>query len=197
MVFLTLSLPPALGIFTSTCIEYNKECIDRTQNNLFVTGMALLGLGLAGQDASLDSFIEEQHEAPQSWWRKYKWTELVVPLSIFAVPAAIVFFLFPYIPEWFLLFGICTLCMAAAALVFLSASNTYCMEQPQGSILTVVCRVFVALAYKISQPLPTQPHQLFNEDTHLFDQDTKPFHPSRFLRYTLALLCPLARFMHM
>lgn len=186
-MLVTMSTPPVLANSTGTCKEYEARCIGHTQKGLFYSGMALLALGIGGHRASLEPFLAEQHDGVRIYYQ-LSWPcyilRIVTSVSLPFVPL-VLFFVFPYIKQWFLLFGVPGMCVVSATLIFLSgwfsSKYTYNYSKPQGSPLSDVFRVFVAAALKISQPFQPDTNQLYKND----DEGDNSFPPHRFPRYIL------------
>ncbi|KAL8517295.1 hypothetical protein ACS0TY_015506 [Phlomoides rotata] len=176
IAFITMSTPPVLPKPMGMCKEYDARCIGDAQKVLFYTGMALLALGRGGHRASLDPFLEEQHYSIRDM-SQLSWTCIFIRIPIYLfLPIVLIagFFAIPYVKQWFLLFGVPGICVASATLIFLSGWNTYNYSEPQGSPLSVVCRVFVAAVRKISQPFPADTNQIYKKDDDEGDYSFPP-----------------------
>ncbi|KAK6120282.1 hypothetical protein DH2020_045973 [Rehmannia glutinosa] len=172
-----MSTPPVLANSTGTCKQYEPHCIGHTQKALFYTGMAMLAVGIAGHLVSVQPFLDEQEDrvnnnTPIRDCLKLPGFTLVVIIPIVGAIAL------PYIKPWSLRFGIPAICTVVATLLFFTGWRTYDKVEPQGSPLTNVCRVFVAVAFKRSQPFPLDSKQLYKKD----GEDLQSFSRTRFLR---------------
>ncbi|GFQ07633.1 protein nrt1/ ptr family 5.5 [Phtheirospermum japonicum] len=167
--FVAMSTPPVL----TTCKQYEAHCIGRTQKALFYTGMGLIAVGIAGHLVSVNPFLEEQkdkHSDNKDGRKdilKLSGFTLVVLIPIIGAIAL------PYIKPWSVRFGIQAICTVVATFFFLTGWVTYDKDDPQGSPLTNVCRVFVAVVLKISQPFDAK---------RLYKKDDESFSRTRFLR---------------
>ncbi|KAL0375313.1 UNVERIFIED_CONTAM: protein NRT1/ PTR FAMILY 5.5 [Sesamum radiatum] len=169
--FVTMSTPSVLASHTAAC----KQCIGHTQKALFYTGMALIAVGIAGNNVSVRSFSDEQkdkpdNDAPIKACLKIPGFILVVLIPIIGAIAL------PYIKPWTLRFGIPAICTALATLLFWSGWCTYDKDKPKGSPLTNVCRVFVASAFKKSKPFPLDDREIYKK------AENESFSRSRCLR---------------
>lgn len=171
IALVTMSTPQVLA---KSCKEYEARCIGHTQRLMFYTGMTLLALGIGGHRASLKP-CDYESDASSSLVTLFC---VKLPLIIFVSLTTIAgFFVFPYIKQWYLLFGVPGICMASATLIFFSGWHKYNRVKPEGSPLTDVCRVFVAAALKIFQPVPPDTKHLYQDD----EEARTSFPPSRFL----------------
>ncbi|CDP06505.1 unnamed protein product [Coffea canephora] len=147
MGFLTMSTPP-------------PECIGDTQHILFYAALALIAVGTAGHVTSLASFLGEQlmgaieNISTRSIISAYIGNIVTFFVSVVAVLGL------PYIKPWSLHFGIPTICILVATIIFLSGSRTYTYVGPQGSHLTMVLRVLVAAASKLFRRHPADRYEL-------------------------------------
>ncbi|KAL3840337.1 hypothetical protein ACJIZ3_024928 [Penstemon smallii] len=165
--FISLSLPPILANSTGTCQQYEpSSCIGHTQKGLFYTGMALVAIGISGHRPTV------LYNVKSSTWKLLLSKHFVLGL-LFPIIGTLVL---PLSKLWWVYFGIPAICIAIATLLFLTRWCAYNKNnKPQGSPLTNVCRVFVACASKISQPLP-----VYKEDD---DQERQSFPRTRYLRW--------------
>lgn len=146
MGFITMSTPTVLG---NSCTQYEAQCIGDTQRALFYTGMALLAVGIAGYDVSLEPFRKEQEDMPNddddddddAEDRDTRFLIEALPLILVILTGAIAL---PYIKAWSLAFGIPAICTALATLVFLTSWRRYRKVKLQvgGNPLTSVLREF-------------------------------------------------------
>lgn len=171
-----MSMPPVLSSATGRCKEYKAGCIGQTHKVLFYTGMSLIAVGMAGSVLSVVPLREAQDTQDTE---NHKNLRIIGYIIVALVPVA-GFFVFPYIRQWLLLFGVPGIYVVCATLLFLSGWNVYKDCGAQGSALTYVFRVFVAAARKISQPFPLDNNQLYTNNDH---GGNKSFPPSLFLRY--------------
>ncbi|KAL8526732.1 hypothetical protein ACS0TY_015800 [Phlomoides rotata] len=174
MTLLVMSMPPVLANATGTCKKYEAECIGQTQKVLFYVGMALIAVGMAGYVAGNNFLMAQKEEELTPVTGFLRRTGFIIG-SLVSIAG---FFVFPYIKQWLLLFGVPGIFLVWAALLFLSGWNIYNKSGPEGSPVSDVCRVLVAAALKISQPFPPDANHLYKED----DEGHKSFPPSRFLR---------------
>ncbi|KAL6534365.1 hypothetical protein OROHE_013290 [Orobanche hederae] len=176
--FVTMSTPPVLANSTNTCKQYEPQCVGHTQKALLYTGMALIAVGIAGHLVSLHPFLDEQKDKPNhnnSTRRdclKLPGFTLMVLIPIVGAIAL------PYIKPWSVRFGIAAICTAVATLCFLTGWRAYDKVKPQGSPLTILCRVFVAAVLKKSQPFPLDAKLIYKKD----GEDLQSFSGTRFLR---------------
>lgn len=158
MALITMSTPPALASFTDMCKRYKPECIGDTHKVLFYTGLALVALGLAGYKATMNDFLQQQGiQGPTSCFLGFISVLIGLPLRILAIAL-------PSMKHWSVFFGVITVCTAFAMLVFLSGSCVYIMENPGGSPITSVGKVFVSFALKIFRSFPRDGKKLHLED---------------------------------
>ncbi|XP_022841941.1 protein NRT1/ PTR FAMILY 5.5-like isoform X2 [Olea europaea var. sylvestris] len=152
MGFLSMSTPPVLASSTGTCKDYEPKCIGDTQKALFYTALALLAVGISGHLVSLKPFLKEQRMNSDDDGSCKAFFRILGMITV-AIVAIIGAIALPYIKPWSIRFGIPAICTAFATLLFLSGPCS-CKPEPQGSPLTIVCRVFVASFSKISVPFP-------------------------------------------
>ncbi|KAG8377006.1 hypothetical protein BUALT_Bualt09G0123300 [Buddleja alternifolia] len=164
--FITMSTPPVLG----TCKRYEPQCIGHTQKFLFYTGMVLVAVGISGHIISVKPLLKEQKEKDHQDGAEVFVHILLALLSVIGAIAL------PYIKPWALRFGIPAICTVFVTLLFLSGWCTYDKENPKGSPITNVFRVFVASAFNRSKPWPLDSRQLHKIE----DKDTLT--RTRFLR---------------
>ncbi|PIN25040.1 H+/oligopeptide symporter [Handroanthus impetiginosus] len=175
--FIAMSTPPILANSTDTCKKYEPQCIGHTQKVLFYTGMELVAVGMAGNLVSVKPFLEEQQD--KNIDNEEMRNCLQVPGFIFVVLTPVIGAIaLPYIKPWPLRFGIPAICTIIATLLFLSGSHEYDRAKPKGSPITNVCRVFVAFAFKISEPFPLDSKDLYRKE----DEKVQSFTRTRFLR---------------
>ncbi|XP_047962407.1 protein NRT1/ PTR FAMILY 5.5-like [Salvia hispanica] len=164
MVLITVATTPVFGQTVSSDRCFDKEgCVGHTEKILFITGMVLIGLGRAARVATAEPFIDDQietsgHEEDETDHRpRLNWWRITCVLVFFGTPMVVIF-AFPYIKKWYVLFGLSASCTTLATLYFLLGSNTYKKPPPKAerSPVTDFARVFVAAAFKITQPLPAQ-----------------------------------------
>lgn len=139
-----------------------------TRGVCFYIGMALIAVGKSGYAVSVEPFMEEQkHNESGEPGSKARWRRRLRQLSIAAIHTipALVALVYGYFlwGEWLLIYGIPTICHAAAIVIFLSGWcwPGYHQLPPRGSPLTTICRVFVASASKRSQPYPNDNDNAF------------------------------------
>lgn len=130
----TMSTPPVLG----TCNRYEEQCIGHTQKVLFYTGMALIAVGVAGNNVSVKPFLEEQEEM--------EGPNVLVKLAgaVFVVVVALTGAIaLPYIKPWTLRFGIPAICTVVATALFLTGLCCwhYTINGADRSRLRSLCRV--------------------------------------------------------
>ncbi|KAL1545509.1 protein NRT1/ PTR FAMILY 5.5-like [Salvia divinorum] len=115
--FLFMSAPPVLANATGTCKQYEQECIGNTHKALLYTGMALIAVGVAGNNVSVQSFLKEQDN--KSWGPFIERLKLpgLFMVVIVAVAGAIAL---PYIKPWTYRFGIPAVCTTIAGISFLT-----------------------------------------------------------------------------
>ncbi|KAL8526716.1 hypothetical protein ACS0TY_015786 [Phlomoides rotata] len=176
IMLVTMSTPPILTNSTGSCKEYEAQCISHTKRVMFYAGMALLAMGIRGHRASLKPYNDES-EAYSSLLILFC---VKLPLIGFVSLTTITgFFVFPYIKQWYLIFGVPGICVVCAILLFLLGWYKHGSAEAKGSPLTDVCRVFVVAALKISQPFPADTTHIYQYD----DEAHNSFPPSRFLRW--------------
>ena len=108
--------------------------------------------------------VDKTDNRPQlNWWR------ITFVLLFFCTPGVVIF-AFPYIKKWYVLFGLSASCTVLATLFFLIGACMYKKPklQAQRSPVTDFARVFVAAAFKITQPFPkdddTRIHRIVGEE---------------------------------
>ncbi|GER55816.1 major facilitator superfamily protein [Striga asiatica] len=165
IVLVTMSTPPVLANSTGSCKKYEPQCVGRAQKALFYTGMALIAVGIAGHLVSIRPFLDEQKDRPIGRNHssiieclKLPGFTLIVVLPIVGAIAL------PYIKPWDLRFGIPAICTALTTVFFLTGWCTYDKVSPQGSPLTNVCRVFVAVFLKKFERVPVDSDHLYIRD---------------------------------
>ncbi|XP_027173118.1 protein NRT1/ PTR FAMILY 5.5-like [Coffea eugenioides] len=137
MGFLTMSTPPVLSKLTGTCGSYEPECIGDTQHILFYAALALIAVGTAGHVTSLASFLGEQlMDAIENISTRSIISAYIGNIVTFFVSVVAVLGL-PYIKPWSLHFGIPTICILVATIIFLSGSRTYAYVGPQALYFSV------------------------------------------------------------
>lgn len=156
-MLVTMSTPPVLGSLTGTCEVYAAECISETQRVVFYVGMGLVAIGIGGHRALLEPYNDDVavHNCSA--------TGLVLFVGLTAG-----FITFPYIKQWYILFGVAAFYVIFATILFLCGWREYNYKaepQAQGRPLIDVCRVFVAAARKSFQPLPVlESRQFYKRD---------------------------------
>ncbi|XP_057767470.1 protein NRT1/ PTR FAMILY 5.5-like [Salvia miltiorrhiza] len=134
--FVAMSTPPVLG----TCNRYEQECIGPTQKPLFYAGMALIAVGVAGNNVSLKPFLQEQEDrnldAAPNFCLKIAGAVFV---AIVALVGAIAL---PYVKPWSLRFGIPAICTVVATALFLTGLCCYRYDRrgAEGSQVKSLCR---------------------------------------------------------
>lgn len=184
----TLSTPPLLADVTGMCRSYDPKCIGHTHKLLFYIGMALIAVGVAGNLVSVKPFLDEQKESNEHNNNGGGAKELFkLPVFILMVIIPIVGSIaLPYVKPWSLRFGIPAIFTVLATFLFLSGVFScgpwrYKRAKPQGSPMTMVCRVFVAAASKMFQPFPLDDQQFYRENHESFT-------PTRILRCLYVLI---------
>ncbi|KAL1563617.1 protein NRT1/ PTR FAMILY 5.5-like [Salvia divinorum] len=129
----SMSTPPVLG----TCNQYEEQCIGHTQKVVFYSGMALIAVGVAGNNVSLKPFLQEQRdrEGP-NLFVKIAGAVFVVAVALTGAIAL------PYIKPWTLRFGIPAICTVVATALFLTGLCFYRYDRngAEGSQLRSLCR---------------------------------------------------------
>ncbi|XP_047946988.1 protein NRT1/ PTR FAMILY 5.5-like isoform X2 [Salvia hispanica] len=112
-----MSAPPVLAKSTGTCNQYKQECIGNTQKALLYTGMALIAVGVAGNNVSVESFLKEQPE--KSGGVAIGWLRVSGggTVAIVGLAGAIAL---PHIKPWTYRFGIPAVCTTIAGISFLT-----------------------------------------------------------------------------
>ncbi|EYU41862.1 hypothetical protein MIMGU_mgv1a004364mg [Erythranthe guttata] len=174
--FVAMSTPPVLANSTGTCKQYEPQCIGRTQKALFYTGMALLTVGIAGNLVSVHSLLEEQQDKPDNHTNSTRNCLKLPGFTLMVLIPLVGAIALPYIKPWDIRFGIPAILTLIATLLFFTGSFTYDKEQPKGSPITSVCRVFVAFFSKISESFPLKSSQLYRVN------GVDSFSRTRFLR---------------
>lgn len=171
-----MSTPPVLADVTGTCRNYDPKCIGHTQKLLFYIGMALTAIGVAGNLVSVKPFLDEQKESNEDGNNAGVGAKELCKLPVFILMIFVPIvgsIALPYVKPWSLRFGIPAICTAVATFlfltgVFLSGSWRYKRAKPQGSPITMVCRVFVAATSKMFQPFPLDDQQFYKENQEFF-----------------------------
>ncbi|XP_047979939.1 protein NRT1/ PTR FAMILY 5.5-like [Salvia hispanica] len=115
---LFMSAPPVLANATGTCKEYEQECISNTHKSLLYTGMALIAVGVAGNNVSVLSFLREQRENKS---RGAVIGYLKIPgMAMVAIVGLAGAIALPYIKPWTYRFGIPAVCTTIAGIAFLT-----------------------------------------------------------------------------
>lgn len=179
MGLLTMSTPPVLSKSTGACSAYEPDCIGDIQQILFYIALVLLAVGIAGGAYSLACFLPEQFmDAMENISDRSMITACVGNVITFLITAAAVLGL-PYVKPWSLRFGIPTIFLLVAIVIFLSGSSTYSHIGPQGSHLTMVLRVFVAFTSKLFCQRPADSNELYQKQLctipHTRNLRFKPF----------------------
>ncbi|KAL8039207.1 hypothetical protein ABFX02_10G019800 [Erythranthe guttata] len=174
--FVAMSTPPVLANSTGTCKQYEPQCIGHTQKALFYTGMALLTVGIAGNLVSVHSLLEEQQDKPDNHTNSTRNCLKLPGFTLMVLIPLVGAIALPYIKPWDIRFGIPAILTLIATLLFFTGSFTYDKEQPKGSPITSVCRVFVAFFSKISESFPLKSSQLYRVN------GVDSFSRTRFLR---------------
>ncbi|XP_047947418.1 protein NRT1/ PTR FAMILY 5.5-like [Salvia hispanica] len=135
----TMSTPPVLG----TCNRYEEQCVGHTQKVLFYTGMALIAVGVAGNNVSVKPFLEEQEETGEGQGPNLC---LKIAGAVFVVVVALTGAIaLPYIKPWTLRFGIPAICTVVATALFLTGMCSCCWQYTincaDRSQLRSLCRV--------------------------------------------------------
>lgn len=165
-----------LGNATGTCKQYEPECIGQTQKALFYTGMALIAVGVAGNLVSVEPFREFQDDQPHSPVIELLRVLGFVLVALVPIVGAIAL---PYIKPWTARFGVPAICTVIATLVFMTGwygTSGYKKDEPEGSPITNVCRVYVVAASKMCTSFPSDA-----DDYHKNNED-EIFKPTRVLR---------------
>ncbi|KAL3617531.1 hypothetical protein CASFOL_037852 [Castilleja foliolosa] len=171
--FVAMSTPPVLANSTGTCKQYEAHCIGNTQKILFYTGMGLIAVGIAGHLVSVHPFLEEQKDKPNNDKNTRKDILKLPGFTLVVLIPVVGAIALPYIKPWSVRFGIPAIFTVVATLCFLTGWFTYDKVEPQGSPITNVCRVFVAVVFKISEPFDAK---------RLYKKDDESFSRTRFLR---------------
>lgn len=117
------------------------ECVGRTEKAVFLTGMAFIALGRATRFASSQPFPDDDHQEDRtsnSECPDRPQKQIIVFLrfalvTLFFVTPAVVFFAFPYIKKWHVLFGVSTIFTALATLSHLSTFRRHKKPGPNPS----------------------------------------------------------------
>ncbi|KAL2484773.1 Protein NRT1/PTR FAMILY 5.5 [Abeliophyllum distichum] len=158
---LAMSTPSVLSKFTGTCSDNQPECIGRTQRNMFFTSLALMAVGISGTKLLKTELqlkkIKIHPKLPDS-----DYLSIIVPI-IGALGGTI---FSGVIKPWSLRFGIPAIICIAATSFLVASFIAHSGSQPEernreGNLLTNMARVLVASAFKISQKLPDDPAQLY------------------------------------
>ncbi|CAI9782402.1 unnamed protein product [Fraxinus pennsylvanica] len=163
MGMLTMSTPPVLANALDTCSAYDPECIGNGQRILFYAAIVLIAVGISGHAISLGTFIAEQFLDAIERADINGFSILTMfggNIATFIITTVAVLGL-PYIKPWSLRFGIPTICMVVAMVIFLSGSHRYTRNRPSGSPLTILFRVLVASASKFFEQRPVDVNQYY------------------------------------
>ncbi|XP_042045850.1 protein NRT1/ PTR FAMILY 5.5-like [Salvia splendens] len=115
---LFMSAPPVLANATGTCKQYEQECISKTHKALLYTGMALIAVGVAGNNVSVLSYLREQ---PDNKSRGAVIGCLKIPgMAMVAIVGLAGAIALPYIKPWTYRFGIPAVCTTIAGIAFLT-----------------------------------------------------------------------------
>ncbi|XP_047948065.1 protein NRT1/ PTR FAMILY 5.5-like [Salvia hispanica] len=120
-----MSAPPVLAKSTGTCNQYKQECISNTQKALLYTGMALIAVGVAGNNVSVESFLNEQTDKSSDVAIGCLRVSGVAMVAIVGLAGAIAL---PYIKPWTYRFGIPAVCTTIAGISFLTGLRWFPFE---------------------------------------------------------------------
>ncbi|KAL2484755.1 Protein NRT1/PTR FAMILY 5.5 [Abeliophyllum distichum] len=158
---LAMSTTSVFSKFTGTCSDDQPECIGRTQLIMFFTSLALMAVGIPDTKFLKTELqlkkIKIHPKLPDS-------DKLSIIVLIIGAIGGTIFS--GVIKTWSLLFGIPAIfCIAATSFLvasFIAHSGSRPKERnPEENLLTNMARVLVASAFKISQKLPDDPAQLY------------------------------------
>ncbi|RDX96074.1 Protein NRT1/ PTR FAMILY 5.5, partial [Mucuna pruriens] len=173
MILLSLSSAPILS----------KEISD-TQKGLYYTALPLLAIGYAGHAASYQRSLESQIDREITY--EDLWKNIYTGLKIMAVIICdyrliiksykfiggvatyllshVGGFAIQFVKSWALRFGIATIFVTVATLLYLTGIASYRKGTPRGSPLTTFFRVVVASCSKNSYTLSPDANQLYHEN---------------------------------
>ncbi|KAL2510022.1 Protein NRT1/PTR FAMILY 5.5 [Forsythia ovata] len=158
---LAMSTPSVFSKFTGTCSDDQPECIGLTQLIMFFTSLALMAVGIPDTKFLKTELqlkkIKIQPKVPDSD------KQSIIVLIVGAIGGTL---FSAVVNPWSLRFGIPAIfCIAATSFLvasFIAHSGSRPKEgNPEGNLLTNMARVLVASAFKISQKLPDDPAQLY------------------------------------
>ncbi|KAL2509909.1 Protein NRT1/PTR FAMILY 5.5 [Forsythia ovata] len=158
---LAMSTPSVFSKFTGTCSDDQPECIGLTQLIMFFTSLALMAVGIPDTKFLKTELqlkkIKIQPKLPDSD------KQSIIVLIVGAIGGTL---FSAVVNPWSLRFGIPAIfCIAATSFLvasFIAHSGSRPKEgNPEGNLLTNMARVLVASAFKISQKLPDDPAQLY------------------------------------
>ena len=140
-----------------------------SQRVLFYISIPFIVIGISGHKVSVRSFIDQQEQRETKngqddveGKKPGKFRRLFREFARFCA-TILLSLAFSYI-SWSVQFGVPTIGMIVATLLFMSRSSSYKYvepkPQPQGSPLTTISRVFVAAASKWFRPLPLDADKL-------------------------------------
>nr|GMD44977.1 protein NRT1/ PTR FAMILY 5.5-like [Ipomoea batatas] len=151
LAFLSMSTPPVLSNFAGNCNRYDEKCVGPAQKAIFFTSLVLMGVGMAGNAVSIDTFLQN-HDS-----KKNKLNFIVGAIAALALP---------FLKPWEVRFGVAGIIFFAATLIFFVGTVRWSYshkddDDPNGSALTTVLRVFVAATRKSCHQLPANPNDLY------------------------------------
>jgi peptide/histidine transporter 3/4 len=191
MGFLTISTLSVLSKYAGilSC-EDSPNCSAKTANSqrvLFYISIPFIIIGISGHMVSVPSFIDDQQEQRETkndqddvegkkpgkfrrFFRKFAlfWAVILLNLAFALI-------------SWPVQFGVPTIGMIVATLLFMSRSSSYKYVKPQGSPLTTISRVFVAAASKRHCLLPQDADKL-----HENPSTSDPLPHTQGLRFSLS-----------
>lgn len=146
-----MSTPPVLSNLAGNCNRYDEKCVGPAQKAIFFTSLVLMGVGMAGNAVSVDTFLQN-HDS-----KKNKLNFIVGAIAALALP---------FLKPWEVRFGVAGIIFLAATLIFFvgTVRRSYSHkddDDPNGSALTTVLRVFVAATRKSCLQLPANPNDLY------------------------------------
>lgn len=123
-----MSAPPVLANSTGTCKELKQECIGDAQKTLFYTGMALIGVGAAGNNVSVYLFGKEQEGRPENCTMVLKPVGMAMVVIVGVVGAIVLSF----IKQWNYRFLIPAVCTTVAWVSFFTGLCCFEYLRPKG-----------------------------------------------------------------